>query len=79
MKNLIQSKGFDKIIENDYTKDDIWDPSDGLTSPVETRVSQLANSNVSAQALKQWSDNLQPLSLEDLDKIGKNFPEILVK
>lgn len=79
MRRLVQSKGFNKIIENDYTKDDIWDPSDGLTSPVETRITQLANSNVSAQALKQWSDNLQPLSLEDLDKIGKNFPEILVK
>jgi len=79
MKDMIQAKGFDKIIENDYTKDDIWDPSDGMTSPVETRVTQLVNNKISSGALREWNNKLQPLSLEDLDDIGRRFPEILVK
>lgn len=79
MRDIIRTKGFNSIIENDYTKDDVWDPSDGMTAPVEIRVTQLADVKISAGDLIKWNNSLQQLSLEDLDEIGKKFPEILVK
>lgn len=79
MKNLIIQAGFNKIIENDASKDDVWDPSDGMTSPVEKRAVQLADNRISSRVLKEWAGTLQSLTLYDLDELEKKFPQVTVE
>lgn len=78
LTGLIRPVGFAKLIENDYTKDDIWNETDGMKAPVELRAVQLMNKNKSAAALKKWNNDLKALSLMDIDEMGKKFPLILV-
>jgi len=78
--NLITSlkaNGFNNIKENDYSKDEIWDPSDGLYAPNEVIVNELVN-NGTLNQFQAAVKALKPLSLNELAQVAQKFPQISI-
>jgi len=69
--------GLTMIELQDYTVDEVWNPADGMNAPVERTASNLLQYS-SPQALAAWDDNLNPLTLSDLEEIPDVYSEIHV-
>ncbi len=66
-KTLIEN-GYKKLKTNDYTKDEVWNPEDGMEAISEIIAKEITNTE-SAKSFKEWNSSLQPLSLSELEKI----------
>jgi hypothetical protein len=77
LKRLLESEGFTDINSNDCSFDEIWDPSDGMHSPCETKAQELLKT-VTPQDLKEWDSRLVPLAPMDLVDLAHRFPAISV-
>ena len=77
MADLLLGKGL-LVQKNNFNKDEVWNLDDGINSPSEVRSSQLLRS-ISAEAYKNWNEQLQYLNPQDLIDISKIFPEIKIE
>jgi hypothetical protein len=75
--NCLKANGFNNIKQNDYSKDEIWNPNDGLQAPNELIVNELVN-NGSLVKYKTEIKALKPLSLNELIAVAQKFPKMIV-
>jgi hypothetical protein len=60
------------IETNDYTIDEVWDPTDGMNAPVETVAVNIVQFSSYSQ-LQAWDNQLVPLTLDDLEGIPNHI------
>ena len=75
--NLLRQKligsSLRKITLNDLSLDEVWDLSDGINAPCELKFKKLMG-QYTVSSLRQWHERLLPLTLTDIDELGKKFP-----
>jgi len=72
--------GLNQVIRNmnDTTVNEIWNLADGINSPSEKIAVELTTATTPA-ALKLWDENLQPLTLEELEEISNVDLNIVIQ
>lgn len=71
-----KEKGF-SVWTLDYSGDEVWEPSDGMTAPVEQVAQRLAALSPAAD-LRAWNDSLVPLGIADLHELATIVPGLTV-
>jgi hypothetical protein len=77
IQSALQANGINNINMNDNTKDEVWDPSDGMNAICEKVAVDIAT-NILPSIYESWDNLLTPLTLEDMDALAKRHPEISV-
>lgn len=72
LKKELIKKGYTNFIENNYEVDEVWDLSDGVDAPSELLYNEV-RSSYGFKNLKQWSDSLILLTIEDIEELSKIF------
>jgi hypothetical protein len=75
--NSLKANGFSNIKENDYSKDEIWNPNDGLQAPNELIVNELVNEGTLSK-FKSEVKTLRPLTLNEFIQVAQKFPTITI-
>jgi hypothetical protein len=66
------------VIEtNDYTIDEVWNPTDGMNAPVETVAVNIVTFSSYLQ-LQAWDNQLSALTLNDLEDIPSHLPSVTI-
>jgi len=66
------------VIEtNDYTIDEVWNPTDGMNAPVETVAVNIVTFSSYLQ-LQAWDNQLSALTLNDLEVIPSHLPSVTI-
>jgi len=78
LKKVLKSKGFSNIRVNDYSIDEVWNPTDGMQSPCE-QIAEQVRATTSGAKLLGWSKRLTALTPEDLMELSLQFPEFKVE
>jgi hypothetical protein len=77
IKNALISSGLNNVTMNDNTKDEVWNPSDGMDAICE-KIANNINTFSSPTAYKAWDNALSALSVADLDVLPVKHPNISV-
>lgn len=77
IQSALQAKGLTNITMNDNTKDEVWNPSDGMDAICE-RVATNILTYSSPSAYKSWDDSLYPMTPADLDALATRHSDISV-
>ncbi len=77
IKNALVLNGISQsqIVENIYTKDEIWNPDDGMDAPVE-QIAQDIIQNGNQQEMKSRYSQLKPLSIEELVTVAADCADV---
>jgi hypothetical protein len=75
--HALSSGGISHIIENDYTRDEVWSPSSGMNAICEEIAAELTSRQHLAQ-YKQWRQSLVPLDMPDLFSAAAQMPAIKI-
>lgn len=69
LKQALIADGITKFKENDYSIDEVWDPTDGVTAPCEC-VAQQDLASDTAVNIRQWYESLKPLAPKDIEQLS---------
>ncbi len=72
--STLKANGYNNILQNDFTQDEIWNPADGMQSPAE----RIADVIIGSPGIFEWSKALHPLTIDDLSELSKKFQGFLV-
>lgn len=75
MVNALKNHGYTNVRQNDFSKTETWNPSDGMNASSEQRAKELLI-KATADELMKWERELVPLTPADLDEISRLFNEI---
>jgi len=74
----LHERGFENVVSTDTSRDEVWNPDDGLLSICEKVATDLL-SDASPAELKRWDAKLMPLAPTDLATLAGSYPEIVVR
>lgn len=77
IKTALLAKGVpsSQIIENDYSKNEIWNPDDGMDAPVEKIAVDITQRDIKDDMKDKYS-SLMPLSFDELIEVAADFSGI---
>jgi hypothetical protein len=76
--HALSSSGISHIIENDYTRDEVWSQSSGMRAVCEKIAVELTTGKQLTQ-YKQWRQSLVPLDIRDLFPVAAQIPDIKIQ
>lgn len=77
IQSALQAQGLNNITMNDNTKDEVWNPSDGMDAICE-RVATNILTYSSPSAYRSWDNSLSSITPADLDALATRHSDISV-
>lgn len=77
IQNALRARGLNNITMNDNSKDEVWNPPDGMDAICE-RVATNILTYSSPSAYKSWDNSLSPMTPADLDALATRHSDISV-
>lgn len=75
MAESLKTNNYKQIINNNYNESEVWNLDNGINSSSEIRAKEMIASD-GWQSIKSWNQNLQFLSLQDIEELSQQFPDI---
>lgn len=78
LKKALEEKGYANIKTNDYTKDETWNPKDGMESISEIIAEEIVN-EIKVESFTKWNKNLKPLTILELKQVIQTAGNITIE